>query len=212
MKKILIIWAWSGIGKSLSEYYKKQGYDISVLTRSDYDLWDMNQLEMLWKELHSSSYDIIIFSAGVWYHREFRGLSTKEISEQIIVNTLAPITVLRAIEPEVKFVYLSSIMQHIPAKNMSIYSAMKRATSQALTAVSLEQNNNILSIDLWAVKTQMHIKAGMNKMVWKDIQKIIPKLTKAIESKKWTTTLFWDWWIMIYLIFPIYKIFLRYKK
>jgi len=67
----------------------------------------------------------------------------------MLVNTLAPLQILRSLPKSTKFVYLSSIMRFIPAKNMSVYAAMKLATSQALQAIRYEnKDREILSVDV----------------------------------------------------------------
>jgi len=208
MKKICIIWAWSWIGKALAEYYEDSQTEIEIFTRNDANLSDLSDIKNLSEKIWAANYDIVIFSAWVWYHALFEKLSSDQISEQIFVNTLAPLQIYKALPYTTKFVYLSSIMQYIPAKKMSVYAAMKHATSQTLSAVG---DKNILSIDLWAVKTDMHLKAGMKKKVWRDIIKVIPKLVKVIENKQGSKILFWDWWCMIYIVFPFYRIFLKMK-
>ena len=213
MKKLCIIWAGSGVGEALAKYYSAEWLHVDEITRKQVDLSREEDIMKLAEEISQSDYDLVIFSAGVWYHRTFGSLSFEEISEQILVNTIAPLQILRTLWEQTKFVYLSSVMQYIPAKNMSVYASMKRATSQTLRAIRIENSKKkILDIDLWAVKTPMHLKAGMKKMVGKDLEQVIPKLVKKIENKQGSRTLFWDWWIMIYLVFPIYRIFLTITK
>jgi len=207
MKKICIIWAWSWIGKVLAEYYKNSQIEVDSFTRNDGDLSELSDIKKLSKRIWAANYDFVIFSAGIGYHALFEKLSSEQISEQVMVNTLAPLHILKWFKDTTKFVYLSSIIQYIPAKNMPVYAAMKHATSQTLSAIG---NKNILSVDLWAVKTDMHIKAGMKRKVGRDIEKIIPKLVKTIEKKHGSKTLFWDWWCLIYIVFPLYRIFLKF--
>ena len=212
MKRICVIWAGSGIGEALFLHYKRSGYDVDSITREDADLSNTQDTIQLIEKIKKQGYDIVIFSAGVWYYKEFASLTSQEIREQVYVNTLTPLQVLLALGVKTKFVYLSSIMQYIPAKNMSIYASMKRATSQTILAIQTESGDRkVLSIDLGAVKTPMHIKAGMKKTVWRDIEKVLPKLIKVIEKKQWTKTLFFDWWFMIHVIFPLYSLFLKLK-
>jgi len=45
----------------------------------------------------------------------------------------------------------------------------------------------------------MHIKAWMKQAVWKDIERVLPKLIKAIDK-------------IAHIIFPLYNIFLKFKK
>ncbi len=213
MKKICVIWASSGIWKALSEYYKDHWDTVDTITRVSYDLSQNEDIKKLCLSISKKDYDFVIYSAGVWYHRKFEDLTADEISAQISVNTLAPLQLIHALPEGIKFIYISSIMQYIPAKNMSVYASMKRATSQALKTISLENSNrNILDIDLWAVRTPMHLKAGMKKTVWKEIDRVIPKIVHAIENKQGSTTLFWDWFLMIYIVFPLMRVFLWLKK
>lgn len=212
MKKICIIWAGSGVWNALQEEYRKLWVVVDGYGRDDIDLRDMQAVEVFAKMIQAKKYDMVIFSAGVWYHKVFSSLSHDEISEQVLVNTLAPTHIVRCLEKPTKFVYLSSVMQYIPAKNMPVYASSKRATTQTLSAMRADKNSpEILSVMLWAIKTQMHIKAGMDKMVGKDLQKVIPKLIYTIDHKQGNRTLFWDWWLMIYIVFPLYKLFLKIK-
>jgi len=206
MKKICIIWVSSWIGQALEKYYRDAWHDVFWVSRVQYDLTKEDHIMQLAHKIQEDSYDLVIFSAGVWYHKAFDRLEPQEISEQISVNTLAPLQILRTISSSTKFVYLSSVMQYILAKNMAVYGGMKRATSQTLQTVRWENPQmKILNIDLWAVKSPMHLKAGMKEMVGKDIETVIPKLVRAIEKNTGTKTLFWDWWMMIYIVFPLYR-------
>jgi len=132
MKKICVIWAGSGIGQALSVYYKKNWYSVDSITREYANLSYTDDIEKLLEKIKKQNYDIVIYSAGVWYYKNFNSLTPTEIREQIYVNTLAPLQVFHALTSNTKFVYLSSIMQYIPAKNMSVYASMKHATSQTI--------------------------------------------------------------------------------
>jgi len=213
MKKICIIWAGSWIGKALAEYYTQVWNHVDMIARQDIDVQKQDQRDLLRQKVIHWKYDIVIYSAGVWYHKHFSELSQDEIYSQILVNTLAPLQILSCIWKTTVFVYLSSIVQYIPTKNMSVYAASKRAMSQTLAAVQIENSEiQTLCIDLWAVKTDMHLKAGLTKRVGKDLEKVIPRLVKAIETSRGTKTLFWDWWMTIYIVFPIYRLFLICKN
>lgn len=213
MKKILIIWSSSGVGLALWEYYKTQWDDVISVTRDDYNLSNIQDIQKLSQDISQNNYDLVIYSAGVGYYKKFWELSSQELSEQIFVNTLAPLEILRNSlkvfqKNNTKFVYLSSIMRHIPAKNMSVYAGMKQTTSQTLNTIKIEYPEiNILNIDLGAIQTPMHQKAGLPKTVWKQVSKILPKLVKAIDTKQGSVTLLWEWKFMVYIIFPILRIF-----
>lgn len=209
MKSICIIWSWSGIWKALSEYYAQGTSHLRCYTRWDYDLKKPEDVEKLAYELSRSNFDLVIFAAGVWYRREFYDLSSENISQQVLVNTLAPLMLLKSVNRKTKFVYLSSIMQYISPKNMSVYAASKRSVSQVLEALG---SKDILSVDLWAVKTPMHLKAWMPKMVWKDMEVVLPKLVNAIDHSYGRKTLFWDWWCMVYIVFPLIRLVWIIKK
>ena len=211
-KSICIIWASSWVWQALSEYYRAQWDEVFAPTRSEYNLSNTSDIQEISKHISENNIDIVIFSAGVWFYKYFWELSEWELQEQILVNTLAPLEILRNNRQNfqknnTKFVYLSSIMRHIPAKNMSVYASMKQATSQALYTLMLENANlRILHIDLWAIQTPMHLKAGMQKTVWKNISEILPKLIRTISTKQGSIILLWQWKILVYLVFPALKI------
>ena len=212
-KKICIIWASSGIGLALSVYYRAQWDHIDIINRKQTDLSREDDITKLCQNISENDYDIVIYSAGVWYYKKFEQLTNNELQEQISVNTLAPLRILQSLSSEIKFVYLSSIMRYIPAKNMSVYASMKQASSQTLKTLRLENSaRKILNIDLGAIKTPMHIKAGMWKMVWQDLEEILPKLVKTIETKQGSVILLWQWKILVYFVFPILRLFLSVKN
>ena len=207
-QKICIIWSSSGVGKALSEYYHAQGDEVDDITRQDYDLGESDDITKLGVHLSEKQYDILIYSAGIWYYKVFESLTDTEIQEQISVNTTAPLKILQSLSKDTKFVYLSSIMRYIPAKNMSVYASMKQATSQTLRTLKNENpERNILNIDLWAMKTPMHLKAGMQKTVGQDVERILPKLVKVIETKQGSVILLWQWKFLVYIVFPLLRIF-----
>lgn len=208
-KKICIIWAWSGIWQALFEYYTDRWDDVVAITRQDRDLSQETDIKKLCQDISTMQYDTVIYSAWVGTHKVFLQTTDREISEQVRVNTLAPLMLLSVLPKATKFVYLSSIMQYIPAKNLSVYASMKRATTQVLRTIMFEDTQRkILSIDLWAIKTPMHLKAGLPEMVGKDISEILPKLIKTIDSKEGSIVLCWSWWFVVYFVFPVLRLYI----
>ena len=207
-KNICIIWASSGVWLALSEYYRAQWNTVDTINRRQCDLSNDSDTTKLCQDISKKKYDILIYAAGVWYYKIFEKLTDTETQEQVSVNTLTPLRILQSLQEKTKFVYLSSIMRYSPAKNMSVYAGMKQATSQTLRTLRIESSQrNILNIDLGAIKTPMHIKAGMWKMFGKEIEEVIPKLVYAIENKQGSIILLWQWKILIYLVFPFYRIY-----
>ncbi len=211
-QKICIIWAWSGVWKALFEYYTQEWNDVVAITRQDIDLSQETDIKKLCLDVSTIQYDLIIYSAWVWTHRVFSGMTDSEVSEQVWVNTLAPLRLLRVLQRDTKFVYLSSIMRHIPVTNMSVYASMKSATTQTLRSIMREdRQRSILSIDLWAMKTPMHLKAWLPEMVGKDVSEILPKLIKIIDSKEGSIVLCWSWWFVVYFVFPVLRLYIFIK-
>jgi len=235
MKKICIIWASSGIGLETLEQYTKKWYTVDFTLRNTsqkiefqkrfpkshiyiVDLSQLNQIASFWEDVSDRFYDTIIFAAGVWYYKIFENLKAEELTEQLRVNTLAPIQILQEYFMshdyiDTKFVYLSSVMERIPSKNMSIYGASKRAATQILWAYKSESPElKILIVMLGAVKTPMHEKSGLWKPVWKKLQKTVQKLLKTIERYEGTRTLYIDWLFILWFVFPLYNLFLFFKN
>lgn len=235
MKKICIIWASSGIGLEALEQYTKKWYSVDFTLRDTYQksdfqkkfpkshiyIVDLNILEQILtfgEELSDRFYDTIIFSAGVWSYKTFENLKSQELTQQLRVNTLAPIQILQEYfmshdYSDTKFVYLSSVVERIPSKNMSVYSASKTATTQILRAYKTESPElKVLIVMLWAVKTPMHEKSGFWKPIWKNLEKTVKKLIKTIDRHEWVRTLYFDWLLVLWLIFPLYNLYLFLKN
>ncbi len=235
MKKICIIWASSWIGLEALEQYTKKWYIVDFSLRSaaqkaDFqkrfpkshiyivDLNELDQIASFWEDLSDRFYDTIIFAAGVWYHKTFENVKAVELTEQLRVNTLAPVQILQEYFVshdyiDTKFVYLSSVMERIPGKNMSIYGASKRAATQILSAYKAESPElRILILMLWAVKTPMHEKSGFWKAVGKNLEKTVKKLINTVERHEWIRTLYLDWLILLWIVFPIYNLYLFLKN
>jgi short-subunit dehydrogenase len=230
MKKICIIWASSGIGKEALEQYTQIWYIVDFTLRDSRQKWefqklypksriytvDLNVLEQIssfWESISDTFYDIIIFAAGVGYYKTFENLKTQQLTEQLRVNTLAPIQILQEYfvshdYADTKFVYLSSVLERIPSKNMSVYSASKSAATQILSAYKRESSElKILIVMLWAVKTPMHIKSWLERSVWKNLHKTVKKLIKTIDRHEWIRTLYLDWVLILWIIFPLYNLY-----
>lgn len=235
MKKICVIWASSGIGLESVKQYSEQWYSVDFTLRNTsqkaefqkqfpesgifiVDLSDWTQVKTFAEDLTKTHYDIIIFAAGTGLYKKFEDAEAWEITEQLQVNTLAPIHIIKEYfkkhdYSKTKFVYLSSVLERIPAKNLSVYSASKRATTQILYAFKTETPKlRILVVMLWAVKTPMHKKSGFWEAVWKDLHKTVKKLIKVIEHRQWTRTLYIDWLLMLWIVFPVYNFYLFLKN
>lgn len=235
MKKICVIWASSWIGLEAVKQYIKKWYIVDFTLRDSaqksefqkrfpkshiyiVDLNELDQIASFWEDVSDRFYDTIIFAAGVWYYKTFENIKTQQLTEQLRVNTLAPIQILSEYfashdYEDTKFVYLSSVMERIPSKNMSIYAASKRAATQILWAYKSESPElKILIVMLWAVKTPMHEKSGLWKPVGKNLQKTVQKLLKTIERHEGTRTLYIDWLVILWFVFPLYNLFLFFKN
>jgi len=235
MKKICIIWAGSWIGWETLEQYVELWYSVDFTLRnssqkSEYQkrfpkshiyIVDLNQLDQIasfWEDISDKFYDVIIFAAGVWYYKTFENLKTPQLTEQLRVNTLAPIQILSEYfenhdYQDTKFVYLSSVMEWVPSKNMSVYSASKSAATKVLLAYKQESPElRILIIILWAVKTPMHEKSGMWKPVGKNLKNTVKKLIKTVEKFEGIRTLYIDWLMILWIVFPLYNLYLFLKN
>lgn len=235
MDKICIIWASSGIGLEALEQYTKKWYIVDftlrdIAQKSEFqkkfpkshiyivDLSVLEQISSFGEDLSDRFYDAIIFAAWVWYYKTFENLKTQQLTEQLRVNTLAPIQILQEYfvthdYVDTKFVYLSSVVERIPSKNSSVYSASKAAATQILLAYKRESPDlRILILMLWAVKTPMHEKSGFWKPVGKNLGKTVKKLIKTVDRHEGVRTLYLDWLIVLWIVFPLYNFYLFLKN
>lgn len=235
MKKICIIWAGSGIWLETLEQYTKKWYSVDFTLRNSsqksefqkrfpkshifiVDLNILEEISTFAEDLSGKFYDTIIFSAGTGYYKTFENLKSWELTQQLRVNTLAPIQILSEYftnhdYSDTKFVYLSSVLERIPSKNLSIYSASKSAATQILWAYKAESPElRVLIIMLWSVKTPMHETSWFWKPVGKNLQKTVQKLIKTVDRHEGTRTLYIDWLLILWIIFPLYNFYLFLKN
>lgn len=234
MKHICIIGASSGIGKELAKNYSTDtNIHLSLVVRSKdakkelekllswkvhihvSDLEERDERKKLLSKLKKDHIDTLIYAAGVGYYKKFFEQKSKEISAQSEVNTTFVAELIHALYKDEKqrkswvFVYLSSIISEIPAKHISVYGASKLNTKRMLQTIGAEYPDfHYVLVQLWAVKTPMHIKSWYGQPIWRDPKIVAEKIQKLTTKKRGIYTPFISWKIQVYLIFPVVRIFM----
>lgn len=110
-KKILIIGSSSGIGKSLTEYFTKQGFEVIGVSRRESkncnwikaDISTQEGISNVLRELDDKVIDLMVFCSGIWedygFMDEFDFLKTssKETENIMKVNLIAPIELTKGL-------------------------------------------------------------------------------------------------------------------
>ncbi|MEY4588916.1 MAG: hypothetical protein RL497_992 [Pseudomonadota bacterium] len=131
MPTVVITGANRGIGLALCQDYVKNGWHVLALCRkssaelaatgaqifSGIDLKNVHSLTQLVQELKHQPIDILINNAGILRPEHLGNLDTASITEQFLVNALAPIKVAEAflplLNPGAKVAFITSRMGSI---------------------------------------------------------------------------------------------------
>ena len=232
---ICISWASSWIWEALAKQYQ-QNWDTLTLTARDetqkqkmqmdfpkadfflVDFANTKQVQDFANSVKKLKLDMFFMCAWVGTYTPFWDMQTQDIQSQFHVNMLAPLSILHTckesfLQNHTKVVFCSSVVADFYAKNMSIYSASKKALNQALSIVQEEYPQlRILNLHLWAVQTPMHTKVGFEKMQWKTLQKVIPRITMLAKKRSWESYVFWDWWFAWNILAPLHRFYIQLKN
>lgn len=145
-RKVLVTGGSRGIGKSIVEVYRENGYEVESPPRSVLDLFSDESIGNFLEKTKAEGkgYDIIINDAGVNLINEIEKVDTDDLDEMLRVNLVAPILLLRGMVSHMKentfgrIVNIGSIWGVISKPGRSIYSATKHALHGISMTLALE--------------------------------------------------------------------------
>jgi 3-oxoacyl-[acyl-carrier protein] reductase len=153
--KVLITGATRGIGKSIAEKYKKEGYYVigtgSKPFNAEYldeylcsDFTDPSQLELLSHNVKDQNIDILINNAGINIINDFCKINPADFDMMHRVNVYAPFILSQAALPGMvekgwgRIVSVSSVWGKISKQGRASYSATKFAIDGLTLAMANE--------------------------------------------------------------------------
>ncbi len=220
MKSIFITGVTSGIGKVVLDICLREGFQIVALIRNEEqkklfdetsqlqllvcDLEDREKIQNVLALLSKKKLDYILLNAGLLNYGEFDSLPESSFEKILEVNLLVNMRIVHHLLPEInknktKLVFVSSIVARMPCRKFLSYAVSKAGLSQFCSSLMVEYPHlQILCLEIGAVNTKIHSKAGMeldsSKFVRADI--IGKRLYKAMLSKTGIVTLRWQWYLL----------------
>jgi 3-oxoacyl-[acyl-carrier protein] reductase len=194
MNKILITGASRGVGRTLANYFYKQGFYLILLSRRDdflledfsdlknidfysVDFKQPNELRMVLNKINMkhSFIPFIINNAGLQSKSNFGEYSWEEFEEDLNINVRAPFEIINFLLPNLKknnFGRIINITSGAPlncSQGFSRYSATKALLNTLTVTISNELSDNYdIKINLMSpgpVKTEMSPNANLNPNV-----------------------------------------------
>jgi 3-oxoacyl-[acyl-carrier protein] reductase len=144
MQTVLVTGATRGIGKSVAEKYKKEGYRVvgtgSKPFDAEYldeylqcDFADPTEIEMLCQTIKEHSIDVLVNNAGINIIDNFCNINPNDFNKMHQVNVYAPFRISQAVIPNMinrgwgRIVSVSSVWGKISKQGRASYSATKFA-------------------------------------------------------------------------------------
>ncbi len=162
MPTVVITGANRGIGLALAQEYSKQHWQVIALCRASseeltatgaqvitgLDLKNLQGLAQIVQELKHQQVDVLINNAGILRREHLGDLDTASMTEQFIVNALAPVKVAEAflplLNPGAKVAFITSRMGSI-ADNTSGGLYGYRMSKAALNAAAKSFSEDVKS-------------------------------------------------------------------
>lgn len=166
-KKALIIGGTTGIGFSISRVLSAQGFsEIYIVGRNKPLELVSNNVKWIKFDLMSDDYsllkkyidvDLVVFSAGYGELKEFRDINEDEIDRSFIINSIAPIKIIKMFYDRINskddfyISVITSISGLVSSPLFSVYSSTKASLCRFIESVNIElevsgSENKILNV------------------------------------------------------------------
>jgi len=211
---VLITGASRGIGRSLAEYYKKQGANLYLIARDEeklkqlsencfaVDLSDFEKVREISKKLSNVKFDLIILNAGIStpHSRDFPPFEA--FKKVIDVNFLSIHALLEHIDfKNSKIVFISSLASLLGAPTSLAYSASKRALNSYAESLYYAGVDVRLILPGF-IKTDMTKDHNFYMPFLMDLDVASEKIVKIIEKDKF----FNPFSLRFYYIIKLFKL------
>jgi len=144
MRKALVTGGSKGIGKAICESLASDCIQVIEPTRKELDLSSEESLSHYIETMKNETFDIIVNNAGVNDINTIDAVTDEEIQRMFMINTIAPLKLLRAFIPSMKknnygrIVNIGSIWAVVSKSGRGVYSASKNAMHGITNTLALE--------------------------------------------------------------------------
>ena len=144
MYTVFITGGSRGIGKSIAEKYRQEGYKIIAPSREECDLADEDSVEAFIRKYQDERIDIIINNAGVNDVNLIDEIKDEELKQMMQVNLISPIRLIRGFAGHMKknnfgrIVNIGSIWAVVSKEGRTVYSATKHGIHGVTKTLAVE--------------------------------------------------------------------------
>ncbi len=183
MKKVAVITGVSkGLGKALSDVFKKNGYTVIGISRTycdnadvsiQADLSDSKDVERAAEEINKNTdkIDVLINNAGVGLYESWEEMSMKDLRKLFEVNFFSVVYLTKILLPQIKkskgsIINVSSVAGKLYVPYMGGYCASKyalNAFSDSLRAELIKDNVHVLNLIVGRINTGFSSRAMGSK-------------------------------------------------
>ncbi len=139
----LITGASRGIGKAISERYKKEGWRVLIPTRDELDLLNLQSIEFYFSKIQALN--VLINNAGINPIAHIDQVNNSEIDEVVQTNLVAPLLTMKFAFPLMKrtdgvhrVVNISSIWAALSKPGRVVYSMTKSGITGLTRTAAIE--------------------------------------------------------------------------
>ncbi len=179
MKKVAVITGASkGLGKALSDVFKKKGYTVIGISRThsenadmsiQADLSDSKGVEKAVEEINrrTDRIDVLINNAGVGLYESWEEMSMEDLRRLFEINFFSVVNLTKLLLPQIKksrgsIINVSSVAGKLYVPYMGGYCASKyalNAFSDSLRAELIEDNVHVLNLIVGRINTGFSSRA-----------------------------------------------------
>ncbi|TBX05621.1 SDR family oxidoreductase [Clostridium perfringens] len=164
--EILLTGGSKGIGFSILKKLLKEEHKVTVVSRSDdlikykwpinilkCDLSNINEVEILCNKIKNQHFDVLINNAGGSIPIKLEELSVEQINEDINLNLIAPLMLIKTVIPNMKasnfgrIINISSISSKRGTPYLFTYSAAKAGLNSLTQSISRYLGENDITVN-----------------------------------------------------------------